>query len=218
MFFHLGQFFLSWHACYVKGRSLSCSPGRGNAPSCAVMLYVGEGPRGSNGVLAALSTGFQSFTPLPTIKLGPSGAGSPVGGLVHSLGPCGSLQNLSCEAGSFSCCWSQPPRAFSIRGLRLYFPALEPWGERSALLPAVCPVYLCTNVGPWGATRRSACPILRHSESSPLGLSAGMWGCRVCQWSDCLPSWSHSPPVSVRHSNWSSLRPVCRLRPSYRSG
>ena len=41
---------------------------------------------------APLSTGLQCFTPLPTIKLGPSGAGSPVGGLVHTLGPCGSLQ------------------------------------------------------------------------------------------------------------------------------
>ena len=36
---------------------------------------------------APLSTGFQSFTPLPTIKLGPSGAGSRVGGLVHALRP-----------------------------------------------------------------------------------------------------------------------------------
>ena len=36
-------------------------------------------------------------------------------------------------------------------------------------LPFV-PVYLCVNVGPWGATRRSACPVLRHSESGPLGL------------------------------------------------
>ena len=42
---------------------------------------------------------------------------------------------------------------------------------RSASLPAVCPVYLCTNVGPRGATRSSACPVFRHSESSPLGLS-----------------------------------------------
>ena len=44
------------------------------------------------------------------------------------------------------------------------------------MLPAVCLVYLCANVGPRGATRRSACPVLRHSESSPLGLSAQMWG------------------------------------------
>ena len=68
---------------------------------------------------------------------------------------------------------------------------------RSALLPAVCPVYLCTNVGLWGATRRSACPALCHSESHPLGLSERMWGHRVCQWSDCLPRSSHTLPVSV---------------------
>ena len=32
-------------------------------------------------------------------------------------------------------------------------------------------VYLCTSVGPWGATRRSTYPTLRHSESGPLSLS-----------------------------------------------
>ena len=47
-------FVLSWRACYIKGRSLRCSPGRGNAGCCAVMLYVGEGPRGSNGALLTL--------------------------------------------------------------------------------------------------------------------------------------------------------------------
>ena len=48
----MGHFFfvcLSWCVCYFKGRSLRCSPGRGNAGPCAVMLYVGAGPRGSNG-------------------------------------------------------------------------------------------------------------------------------------------------------------------------
>ena len=71
-------------------------------------------------VPASLSAGFQSL-PLPlTIKLGPSGADSQVGGFVYTLGPCGSLQ------------WTllllpQPPRVFSIRGLRLYFPGLKPW-------------------------------------------------------------------------------------------
>ena len=42
---------------------------------------------------------------------------------------------------------------------------------RSALLPAVCPVYLCANVWSQGATHRSACPVLRHSKSGPLSLS-----------------------------------------------
>ena len=42
--------------------------------------------------LAPLSAGFQSLSPLPKIKLGPSGADSQVGGLVYILGPCLSLQ------------------------------------------------------------------------------------------------------------------------------
>ena len=42
--------------------------------------------------LAPLSAGFQSLLPLPTIKLGPSGADSQVGGFVYVLEPCGSLQ------------------------------------------------------------------------------------------------------------------------------
>ena len=55
MFCHLGHFFfLSWSACYIKGRSLRCSVGQGNAGCCTVMLYVGEGPRGSNGTRSTL--------------------------------------------------------------------------------------------------------------------------------------------------------------------
>ena len=64
------------------------------------------------------------------------------------------------------------------------------WGRR--VLPASLPalfsttvspalsVYLCANVGMWGATCHSACPTLRHSESGPLGLSVQMCGRRVC--------------------------------------
>ena len=37
--------------------------------------------------------------------------------------------------------------------------------------PPFFPVYLCAYVRPQGATLRSACPVLRHSESGPLGLS-----------------------------------------------
>ena len=61
----------------------------------------------------------------------------------------GLSNDLSREAGSLSCC-CPTPRAFSIRGLRLYFPELEPWVAQSASLPAVRPVYLCANVGPQG--------------------------------------------------------------------
>ena len=70
----------------------------------------------------------------------------------------------------------QPPQAFSIRDLRLYFPELKPWVARSASLLAVCLVDVCANVGPWGASRHSACPVPRHSESGPLGLSVRKCG------------------------------------------
>ena len=52
----------------------------------------GGGVREETIPLAQLSVGFQSLPPLPTSKLGPSGADSWVGGFVYVLGPCGSLQ------------------------------------------------------------------------------------------------------------------------------
>ena len=54
MFCHLGHFFFSWRVCYLKGWSIRCSPGQGNAGCCTVTLYVGEGPRGSNGACSSL--------------------------------------------------------------------------------------------------------------------------------------------------------------------
>ena len=52
----------------------------------------GGGVQEGTMLLAPLSAGFQSLPPLPTVKLGPSGADSPVGGFVYVLGLCGSLQ------------------------------------------------------------------------------------------------------------------------------
>ena len=85
---------------------------------------------------ASLSFGFQSFTPIPTIELGPSGTGSRVGGLVHALGPYESLQQTPLWGWEFLLLPSQPQQVFADRGLRLYFPALRPWVARSALLPS----------------------------------------------------------------------------------
>ena len=87
---------------------------------------------------------------------------------------------------------------------------------RSASLPAVCPVYLCTNVGPWGATCRFACPVLHHSESGPLSLSVR----------ECVAAGSASGQTACpvrptlcqsgsRHGNVSLLRPGACLCPSY---
>ena len=52
----------------------------------------GRGVQEGTMELALLSDSFQSLPLLPTIKLGSSGADSRVGGLVHALGPCRSLQ------------------------------------------------------------------------------------------------------------------------------
>ena len=117
----------------------------------------------------------------------------------------GLSSELSCESGSLPCCRLNPHGCFHS-GLRLYFIALEPWVMRSASLPAVCPVYLCENVGLRGATHHSACPVLRHSESGPLGLSvrecraagsaSGQTACPVHP--TLLQSWSchgHASPL-----------------------
>ena len=71
--------------------------------------------------LALLSSAFQSLSLLPTIKLGPSGADSWVGGLVHALGPCGCLQQTLLWGWEFLPLPPEPPQVFSFRGLRLYF-------------------------------------------------------------------------------------------------
>ena len=70
------------------------------------------------------------------------------------------------------------------------------------------------NVGPWGATRRSTYPTLRHSESGPLSLSvrecgaagsaSGQTACPVC------PTLHQS---RSRHGNASPLRPGCPSPP-----
>ena len=74
--------------------------------------------------------------------------------------------------------------------MRLYFPELEPWVTRSALLPAICPGLSVCECGATGsASSQTACPVgptLRQSRS--------------------------------RHSHGSPLCPVACLRPSYWSG
>ena len=164
--------------------------------------------------LAPLSTRLQPLPLLPTIKLGPSGAGSPVGGLVHALGPCGSLQRPLLWGWESLLLPPQPPGVFSIRGLRLYFPALEPWVTWSALLPAVCPDLSLSECGATGCY-----PPLCLPRSLPLWvrpsrfICARMWGLRVCEWSDCLPCSSHTPPVSVPPGPRESSPPQCPSLP-----
>ena len=111
------------------------------------------------------------------------------------------------------------PRGVFNQRSEALFPCAGALGSLSALLPTVCPVYLCMNVGPRGATHRSACPILCHSESGPLGLSV-----RECGAAGSASGWTACPVRPTlcqsrsRHGHVSPLRPGARLCPSYQSG
>ena len=118
--------------------------------------------RGREGMmaLAPLSARFQSLRPLSTIKLGPSGADSWVDGLVHAPGPCGSLQWPLLWGWDFLLLPPHAPLVFSIRGVRLYFPVLEPWVVWSVLLPRHSSWFIY--VWMWG---RTACPVPQSTTS-----------------------------------------------------
>ena len=102
----------------------------------------GRGPRRNNVTCSALSQ-FSVTSPTTTSKLGPSGADCPVGGLVYVLGPCGSLQRSLLWGWEFPLLVPQPPQVFSISGLRLYFPMLEPWVARSVSPPSCSSLFIC---------------------------------------------------------------------------
>ena len=113
--------------------------------------------------LAPVCAGFRLLSLLPIIKLGPSGADSQMGGLVYVLGPCGSLQQLSCEAGSFSCCFN-PHRFLKPGVFEALFPGARTLGCVGCLTPLLFHlVYLHTNVGLPGL------PLPPCQESSPSG-------------------------------------------------
>ena len=95
---------------------------------------------------------------------------------------------------------------------------LESWVTRSALLLPFVQVYLCGSVGPRDATCRSACPVFRHSESGPLGLSVRE--CRVTGSASGQTACPVHPTLRQSRSRQGHVSPVhpgARLRPSYRS-
>ena len=180
--------------------------------------------RGREGAMApaSLSSGFQSFTPLPTIKLGPSGAGSRVGGPVHTLGPCGSLQQPLLWGWESLLLPPQPPRAFSIRGLRLYFPELEPWVVRSASLPASSQPFvqfICAQI--WGCrVLPTALPALFSATLSPA-LWVYLCKCGAAGSASAGTTCAIRPTLrqsQCHHSHASPLLPGARLCPSYQPG
>ena len=80
--------------------------------------------------------------------------------------------------------------------------------------PPFVPVYLCVKVRLRGATRHTACPVLHHSESGPLGLSV-----RECGAAGSASGWTACPARPTlhqsrsRYGNASPLRPGCLSPP-----
>ena len=108
--------------------------------------------RGREGAMAPtpLSTGLQTFTLLPTIKLGPSGAGSQVGGPVHAPGPCASVQRPLLWGWESLLLPPQPHRRFQSEVWGFISPCWSPGLHSLLCSPPFLPVYLCANVGPQG--------------------------------------------------------------------
>ena len=177
----------------------------------------GRGQEGAM-VLAPLSGRFQSLPPLPTIKLGPSGADSWVGRLVHALGPCGSLQRTLLWGWEFLPLLPQPPQVSSIRGLRLYFPALEPLVAWSASLPHCSSRFIYARMWGHGVSQLLHC--MPHSTICHL---AGSTSRRLaasplhpgCPFAPLLPVWmsvsSLSPWLSDFHAVRFSVSSGCFL-------
>ena len=169
----------------------------------------GKGQEGAM-ALAQLSAGFQSLPLLPTIKLGLSGADSWMGGLVHALGPYGSLQGTLLFSWEVVLLPPQLPWVFSIRGLRLYIPVLEPWVEWSALLPRCSSQFIYTRL--WGlrVCQPPPCGVRQLQPGLPPSIICHLSGSASCRLAasplrpGCL-----SPPLLPVWMNFSSLSPWC---------
>ena len=132
----------------------------------------------------------------------------------------GLSNNLSCEAGSLSCCHPNPHGCFQSEVWGFISPALEPWVRGLLRSPAVRPgLSMCECGAAGSATCCSACPALRHSESGPLSLS--VHECGATGSSSGQTACPFRPTLRQsrsRHGHASPLRPGARLRPSYQSG
>ena len=153
---------------------------------------------------ASLSSGFQSYSDTHN-QTGPLWCWFPSGwACAHSRPLWVSPTTSPVRLGVSPAAAPNPTGTFNQR-----FEALFP--RAGALGCAVCfaprLVYLCLNVGPQGATGSSACPVLRHSESGPLGLSVQMWGRRV------LLRSPHALPVSLPPQSRESSPPRCLSPP-----
>ena len=150
------------------GWSLRYSPGWGNPRCCIVVLHVGEASEREQSPLLGSLLAFSHFPHNPQANWAPLVLIPRCVGLCTFQDPVGLSNELSCEAGSFSCCL-KPHRFFQSEVLRLYFPALEPWVAWSVSFPS-CSFRL---------------------------IRMQMWDCPVCQLPPCHESSPPWLPISA---------------------
>ena len=90
---------------------------------------------------------------------------------MHILGPCGPLQQPLLGGWESLLLPPQPPMGIFNQRFEALFPSAGALGCAVCFAPyRLSGLFVC-DVGLRGATCCSACPVLRHSESGPLGLS-----------------------------------------------
>ena len=149
------------------------SPGRGNAGHCAVTLYVGEGPRGSNGPRSTLHR-ISIFHSTTHTQTGPLWCWFPSGWTcAHSRPLWVSPTTSPVRLGVSPAAASTPTGIFNQR-----FEALFPRAGALGCVVCFTPHRLSSlSVRECGA----ALPVaFSATESGPRFICARMWVCRVC--------------------------------------
>ena len=160
---------------------------------------------------APLSSRLQPFTLLPTIKLSPSGAGSRVGGLVQPLWV--SPTTSPVRLGVSPAATPTPMGVFSQR-FEALFPCAGSLGCSVCFAPRSSSRFIYAQM--WSRVVLPAALPAPLSATLSLALSVYLRECgarRVCQWSDCLPLLSHTPPVLVPPQPHESSPPWCPSPP-----
>ena len=156
-----------------------CSPEWGNTGHCAVTLYLGEGPRGSNGTRFTLHR-ISIFHSATQNQTGPLWCWFPSGwACAHSRPLWVSPMTSPMRLGVSPAAAPTPTGVFNQR-FEALFPRVGALGCAVCFAPCRLSRLSVRECGAAVCYPRSACSILRHSESGPLDLSVRMWGRRVC--------------------------------------
>ena len=167
------------------------------------MLYVGEGPRGSNGACSTL----HRISAIPSAthnQTGPLWCWFPSGWACTLSRPLWvSPMTSPVRLGISPAAAPTPTGVFNQRFEALFIPHWSP-GLRGLLCsPAVCPVYLCTNMGPQGAT---------HCSAAPFSEALSVYLCK-CGAAGSASGQTSCPVHSTLCQSWSLLGHASPLRP-----